>query len=66
MGGGAWRTIVHGVTRVGHDLVTKPPPAYYIKYVYVIVSCMHDRMILRPPLGYGAWVLGMGQKVECS
>ena len=23
---GAWRTTVHLVTRVGHDLVTKPPP----------------------------------------
>ena len=23
---GAWRATVHGVTRVGHDLVTKPPP----------------------------------------
>ena len=24
VGRGAWRAIVHGVTRVGHDLVTKP------------------------------------------
>ena len=23
---GAWQATVHGVTRVGHDLVTKPPP----------------------------------------
>ena len=23
---GAWKTIVEGVERVGHDLVTKPPP----------------------------------------
>ena len=23
---GVWQAIVHGVTRVGHDLVTKPPP----------------------------------------
>ena len=23
---GAWQAIVHGVTRVGHDLVTKPSP----------------------------------------
>ena len=22
----AWQAIVHGVARVGHDLVTKPPP----------------------------------------
>ena len=23
---GAWRAMVHGVTRVGHNLATKPPP----------------------------------------
>ena len=23
---GVWQATVHGVTRVGHDLVTKPPP----------------------------------------
>ena len=23
---GAWQVTVHGVTRVGHDLATKPPP----------------------------------------
>ena len=23
---GAWRATVHGITRVGHDLATKPPP----------------------------------------
>ena len=23
---GAWQAMVHGVTRVGHDLVTKPSP----------------------------------------
>ena len=23
---GAWQAAVRGVTRVGHDLVTKPPP----------------------------------------
>ena len=23
---GAWQAMVHGVTRAGHDLVTKPPP----------------------------------------
>ena len=25
MGGGAWQAIVHGVSRVGHDLVTRSP-----------------------------------------
>ena len=23
---GAWQAVVHGVARVGHDLVTKPTP----------------------------------------
>ena len=23
---GAWQATVHGVARIGHDLVTKPPP----------------------------------------
>ena len=27
MGRGAWPVTLHGVTRVGHDLATKPPPA---------------------------------------
>ena len=26
MDSGAWWAAVHGVTRVGHDLETKPPP----------------------------------------
>ena len=26
MDSGAWQATVRGVTRVGHDLVTKPPP----------------------------------------
>ena len=26
---GAWWAVVHGVTRVGHDLVTKPPAALF-------------------------------------
>ena len=25
---GAWWVEVHGITRVGHDLATKPPPKY--------------------------------------
>ena len=25
---GAWQATVHGITRVGHDLVTKPPPPW--------------------------------------
>jgi len=29
MNRGAWRATVHGVTRVRHDLATKPPPHLY-------------------------------------
>ena len=28
-GRGVWQATVHGVTRVGHNLVTKPPPPYF-------------------------------------
>ena len=27
---GAWQATVHGVTRAGHDLATKPPPRYSV------------------------------------
>ena len=30
MGRGAWRAIVHGVARVGHNLATKPPSCVYM------------------------------------
>ena len=33
---GAWRAIVHGVTRVRHDLATKPPP----------LSLVYERLLL--------------------
>ena len=29
---GAWWAIVHGVSRVGHDLATKPPPPLSITF----------------------------------
>ena len=37
---GAWQATVHGVARVRHDLVTKPPPPYSdrrekIKYEHI-------------------------------
>ena len=33
---GAWQATVHGVTRVGHYLVTKPP-APYMTYIHMCV-----------------------------
>ena len=32
---GAWQATVHGVARVGRDLVTKPPPPAYFIYIFV-------------------------------
>ena len=42
MVGGAWRATVHGVTRVGHDLATKPPPRsgqQLQTYEIILTSC---------------------------
>ena len=36
---GAWQVTVHGVSRVGHDLATKPPPLNIKKIRYSIFSC---------------------------
>ena len=33
MDGRAWQATVHGVTRVRHDLATKPPPAPLFEYI---------------------------------
>ena len=35
MGRGAWQATVHGVTRVRHDLVTKPPPT---THTYILIQ----------------------------
>ena len=32
---GVWRATVQGVARVGHDLVTKPPPISYSEQGYL-------------------------------
>ena len=33
MNRGAWQATVHGVTIVGHNLMTKPPPPRETKYM---------------------------------
>ena len=42
---GVWRAEVHGVTRVGHDLATKPPPPKHLFLselgVRVVMSSSH-------------------------
>ena len=41
---GAWQATVHGVTRVRHDLVTKPPPPMYL----IFVLCFLCTLLLLP------------------
>ena len=56
---GVWQATVHGVTRVGHDLVTKPPPPlltiyilllyifYSITYYHIFINIMYFIAIIR-------------------
>ena len=41
---GAWQATVYGVTRVGHDLVTKPPPRIHV--FEDISSMVQERNVL--------------------
>ena len=43
---GAWQATVHGVARVRHDLVTKPPPPTVnlecaLKFGFLIMTVIH-------------------------
>ena len=44
---GAWRAAVHGIARVRHDLVTKPPPPQYRYKLHTcfLYSAVEDRVI---------------------
>ena len=42
---GAWRAIVHGVSRVRHDLVTKPSPVHCQTSCYIFLRT--NRMIFK-------------------
>ena len=44
MNRGAWQTTVHGVKRVGHDLVTKPPPPPYINEYF---NCIKEFLFFK-------------------
>ena len=44
---GAWQATVHGVTRVGHDLVTKPPSPFIYTHIYPFQILFHYRFITR-------------------
>ena len=46
---GAWQATVHGVTRVGDDLATKPPPTtihlYKSRPTHLVVRFVHCTMV---------------------
>ena len=42
----AWRALVHGVTTVGHDLVTKPPPPCRPEQKYLSHSYTSSHLLL--------------------
>ena len=49
---GDWQVTVHGITRVGHDLVTKPPPTLITgegNGTPLQYSCLEN------PMDGGAW-----------
>ena len=37
----AWQATIHGITRVGHNLVTKPPPSFLANSLFQ--RCVFDR-----------------------
>ena len=46
---GVWQATVHGVTRVGHDLVIKPPPPYFswpLQPIFIGKKCVLDLLCL--------------------
>ena len=38
---GTWRATVHGVTRVGHNLATEPPP-WVGRFISLLISIIHS------------------------
>ena len=46
---GAWQATVHGIARVEHDLVTKPPPASLVA-----------QLVKNPPAMWKTWVQSLG------
>ena len=44
---GTWWATVHGVTRVGHDLVTKPPPPITTYYLWANTISMSEVLHLK-------------------
>ena len=47
---GVWRVIVRGVTSVGHDLATKPPPLSWEIFPYIPICIFSENACVCPTL----------------
>ena len=54
---GAWQALVHGVTRIGHDLAIKPPP-----HIFLYGASPVAQMIKNLPEIQETWVQSLGQE----
>ena len=52
---GAWQALVHGVTRIGHDLAIKPPP-----HIFLYGASLVAQMVKNPPAMWETWVHSLG------
>ena len=43
---GAWQTTVHGVARVGHDLVTKPHSSFTGNSFHLLMPLLEQRILM--------------------
>ena len=60
---GAWQATVHGVARVGHNLVTKPPPLppvthyHFIHSNFTVIYLEAEQIACLPLLLFHFWSL---------
>ena len=52
---GAWQALVHGVTRIGHDLAIKPPP-----HIFLYGASLVAQMVKNPSAMWETWVQSLG------
>ena len=67
---GAWRATVHGVARVGRNLVTKPPPPQRSQRERMFQGgcrwqCHQPKSMLTCSPGDGCWTLTYGHLLSC-
>ena len=54
---GAWQATVHGVTRIGHDLATKPPRPIPCASGKISCSCERVKKL---------YILGSGNRAQAN